>query len=208
MKLLELFSGTQSVGKVAEELGYDVISVDINDYNGKYKPTHKVDILNFNYQQYSPNEFKIIWASPPCLYYSVLQFSWYGRHKKEGLYTAEKHQQELLIADEWVKKAIEIINYFNPDKWIIENPRSGLLKKRDFMKDIPFVDVDYCRYCNWGYKKPTRLWTNINNFVGKKCNKECGNMNGKKHKLDVSRDKHKLQRYRVPPLLINEILTI
>ena len=22
----------------------------------------------------------------------------------------------------------------------------------------PFLDVDYCRFSNWGYKKPTRLW--------------------------------------------------
>jgi len=28
MKLLELFSGTKSVGKVAEQLGYDVTSLD------------------------------------------------------------------------------------------------------------------------------------------------------------------------------------
>lgn len=64
MKLLELFSGTHSVGNVAKELGYEVISVDINDYNGRYIPTHKTDIMTFNYQQYSPDEFDIIWASP------------------------------------------------------------------------------------------------------------------------------------------------
>ena len=29
MKLLELFSGTKSVGKVAEQLGYEVISLDL-----------------------------------------------------------------------------------------------------------------------------------------------------------------------------------
>ena len=31
MKLLELFSGTGSVGKVAEELGFDVVSLDLKD---------------------------------------------------------------------------------------------------------------------------------------------------------------------------------
>jgi len=205
MKLLELFSGTQSVGKVATQLGYDVISLDINDYNGVYTPTHKVDIMEFNYQQYSPDEFDVIWGSPPCLYYSTLQYSWYGRNKKDGLFTKEKHMDQLLIADSWVKKVLEIINYFNPQKWIIENPRTGLLKKREFMKDIPYVDVDYCRYSNWGYKKQTRIWTNIT-FPGKTCNKNCGNMSGGKHMIDVARDKHKLARYRVPPNLITEIL--
>ena len=45
MRILELFSGTGSVSKVAEELNYEVISVDITD---KYHPvSHMVDILNY-----------------------------------------------------------------------------------------------------------------------------------------------------------------
>lgn len=31
MKLLELFSGTGSVGTVAKELGYDVVSLDLKN---------------------------------------------------------------------------------------------------------------------------------------------------------------------------------
>ena len=44
MKLLELFSGTGSVGKVAKELGYDVVSLDLKDAN------INTDILNWNYK--------------------------------------------------------------------------------------------------------------------------------------------------------------
>jgi hypothetical protein len=32
------------------------------------------------------------------------------------------------------------------------------------MKDIPFYDVDYCMYSDWGYKKRTRIWTNKTDF--------------------------------------------
>ena len=42
MKLLELFSGTGSVGKVAEELGFDVVLLDLKDAN------INTDILNWN----------------------------------------------------------------------------------------------------------------------------------------------------------------
>ena len=43
MRLLELYSGTGSVGRVAEEIGYEVVSVDITD---KYHPpTIKTDIM-------------------------------------------------------------------------------------------------------------------------------------------------------------------
>ena len=48
MRILELFSGTQSVGKVARELGWDVVSLDIEDYKGKHAPTIKTDIMEWD----------------------------------------------------------------------------------------------------------------------------------------------------------------
>ena len=33
MRVLELFAGSRSLGKVAEELGYEVFSVDIKDFD-------------------------------------------------------------------------------------------------------------------------------------------------------------------------------
>ena len=229
MRLLELFSGTGSVGKVAKELDYEIVSLDINDYKGKFIPTHKEDIMTWDYKQYDKDYFDVLWASPPCIYYSTLQFAWRGRKKKDGIFTIEKHENLMKLADSWVKKAIEIIDYFNPDKWFIENPQSGALKNREFMKEIPFVDVDYCMYSDWGYKKPTRIWTNMK-MKGKRCDMKnnCGNMvkwedktckyqrpnrpvkktrKGLFHRVDASKDINKLNRYRIPPKLILELLT-
>ena len=45
-----------------------------------------------------------------------------------------------------MKKTIEIINYFNPSVWFIENLQTGLLKQQDFMKDFDYYDIDYCKY--------------------------------------------------------------
>ena len=64
MKLLELFSGTGSVGKVAKELGYEVVSLDLKNAD------INADNLHWNYKQFKPNEFRIIWVSPPCTEYS------------------------------------------------------------------------------------------------------------------------------------------
>tara|TARA_R110000803_G_scaffold172869_1_gene235652 strand:- start:439 stop:654 length:216 start_codon:yes stop_codon:yes gene_type:complete len=47
MRILELFSGTHSVGKVAKELGYEVLSLDM-DGNADIN----IDILNWDYKQY------------------------------------------------------------------------------------------------------------------------------------------------------------
>ncbi len=210
MNLLELFSGTHSVGKVATTKGYNVISVDIDDYKGKYPPTHKVDIMNFDYEQYPIDHFDVIWASPPCCFYSSLQNTWLGRHKRINgeltIFTREMLDNNMLISDEWVKRTLEIINYFNPRLWFIENPRTGKLKNRPFMSTIPYYDIDYCKYSTWGYKKATRIWTNKEFFDAKTCNKDCNNMIGNKHACDVSKDKHKLDRYRIPRQLIEDLL--
>jgi site-specific DNA-cytosine methylase len=215
-KVLELFSGTHSVGKVCKEKGYEVISVDINDYRGKYPPTHKVDIMKFDYKKYKKDEFDIIWSSPPCVYYSVLQNSWLGRQRRDKktkeLYTfTKKHLEDnMKIGDMWVKKTLEIINYFNPRLWFMENPQTGRLKNRDFMKDLPYYDVDYCMYCNWGYKKPTRIWTNKKDFKPLVCNKKCSNVDKEgKHSIQLGgfrKKTSKLDRYRIPAKLIKSLL--
>jgi hypothetical protein len=49
---------------------------------------------------------------------------------------------------------MEIIEYFHPEFLWIEHPRGGMLKHRPFMKNIPFLDVDYCQFSDWGYQKP------------------------------------------------------
>ena len=67
MNLLELFAGSRSIGKVGEALGLNVFSSDINDFE---KIDYVVDILDFDVKKvpFVPN---IIWASPPCTFFSV-----------------------------------------------------------------------------------------------------------------------------------------
>ena len=62
MRLLELFSGTGSIGK--EWLG-EVISVDKEG-----DPTHKTCILDWYYTMYPRGHFEMVWASPPRVQYS------------------------------------------------------------------------------------------------------------------------------------------
>jgi site-specific DNA-cytosine methylase len=54
MRLLELFSGTKSVGKVAETLGYEVTSLDLKNAD------INTDILNWDYKTYDPKHFDVI----------------------------------------------------------------------------------------------------------------------------------------------------
>jgi hypothetical protein len=232
MKVLELFSGTHSVGKVCKELGYDVVSVDLEQHKGYDPPTHKVNILDFDYKQY--DHFDIIWASPPCCNYSRLQNCNRNRMIRGELYTQEVQERNMKLSDELVKKTLEIIDYFKPTLWFMENPESSKLKEREIMKDLPYHVVSYCKYSDWGYQKHTRIWTNNNDFVPKKCNFDCDNLlvETKKHVAVISQETQKreakkrhtliigksldilcrkrttkLDRYRVPPKLIHELIT-
>lgn len=171
MNVLELFSGTGSVGKVCNSLGWNVVSVDLI-----LPATHEVDILDFNYKQYPKDYFSIIWSSPPCIAYSALKNCLIGQKLKDGIFTKEKMKNDMIYSDKLVARTLEIIDYFNTDLWFMENPSSGRLKKRDIVKGLPFYDVDYCKYCTWGYKKGTRIWTNKKDFKPLKCKKDCENM--------------------------------
>ena len=180
MRVLELFSGTGSVGKCCKELGWEVVSVDMI-----FNATHKCDIMDFDYKQYPKDYFDIVWGSPPCTSYSRLQDSWIGRKRNNKIFTKQDIEEMMNESDKLVIKTLEIINYFKPSLWFMENPQTGKLKTREIVKDLPYYDVDYCMYSDWGYRKRTRIWTNKKDWNNKICDGKgtCGNMvDSKQHK--------------------------
>ena len=145
MRLLELFAGTGSVGKAFRQYNWDIVGLDITQGH-----TIKCDILTWDYRSaYAPGYFDAIHASPPCTHYSIAR-------------TTAKTPRNLEFADSLVRRALDIIIYYQPAVWIIENPYTGLLKQ------LPVVEFlrDYLRvvtYCSYGmpYKKATAIWTNL-----------------------------------------------
>lgn len=193
MKVLELFSGTESFSKVARERGHECFTVDNNP---KFEPNLCIDIMDLTHDmiQFTPD---IIWASPPCIEYS---------HAKRGKI------RNLELADSFVLKTIKIIEELKPKFWVIENPQTGLLKKRTFMKDLNYADASYCMYGR-RYRKQTRFWNNFNLKL-KICNKKCGSFFNGRHIDSIGNDRErytskrykKLEKYAVPRKLCLEII--
>lgn len=213
MKVLELFSGTHSVGKVCKEKGWEVLSVDIDG-----RADINIDILKWDYKKdYKEGDFDLIWASPPCNTFSALRRVHIGRKLKvfgDKIVTAEMLDKDMMQNGlPLVRKAEEIIEYFKPKYWFIENPQTGRMK--EFMSHLDHYDVDYCKYCDWGYRKRTRIWTNNNEFKPLICRKDCENMVNGKHRVDMAAEHHGGNnkktldlKYRIPPQLIKDLFEV
>jgi site-specific DNA-cytosine methylase len=199
MRLLELFCGTKSVSKAVGDQFSEVISLDIEP---QFNPTICANILDWDYKVFPPGYFHTIWASPPCQEFSCLNNA---RPEKTP---------NLALADALVQRAIEIIDYFNPERFFIENPQTGTLKDRPYMEGIPFVDIDYCQFADWGYRKRTRFWTCVdaNDTL---CDGRCSQTENGRHRNAIGNSTYKefwaqrggrlAQRYSIPPELIKAL---
>lgn len=146
MKILELFAGSRSIGKVAEELGHEVFSIDINAFDN----IDLVADIEFVTPDDIPFKPDMIWASPPCTTYSLMAIS---HHRDDHVAKTEFAKK----SDRLVKNTLKLIKHFNCI-FYIENPRA-VLRKMDFMQGIERTTVTYCSYGHTSMK-PTDIWSN------------------------------------------------
>lgn len=148
MKLLDLFTGTGSVAKVARDLGYEVTTLDID---ARAKPDICADILTFDYS--TLGHFDVIWASPPCNTFSHARKSNIGRY---GI-TAESILSDISeIGLPILQRTQELIEYLQPTYFFIENPYTGAMK--NYITQKPYI-FDYCMF-GFDYRKRTAIWSN------------------------------------------------
>ena len=140
MKILELFAGSRSIGKVADSRGHDVFSVDINDFKDI---DLVIDILDLEFDFLMENLFNkgidnidMIWASPPCTYFSVASI---GHHWNEN-HTPKS--DEAILGMKVLNKTLDIIKWFPDAIYYIENPTGKMRRK---IKGIDRRKITYCR---------------------------------------------------------------
>ena len=194
--LLELFSGTGSIGKAFKARGWEVFSVDIDP---AAKPTLVADVLSLELEKDLPPHVDAIWASPPCTHYSSAR-------------TKARTPRDLEGSDALVRKVLDIFKHYGEPDWFMENPHSGLMKTREVVKGLPMRVVDYCKYGK-PYRKRTSIWTNTGWHPERPlCCHDCPASSGKRHLANAqqgSRDGrprftlHEL--YSIPADLCEEI---
>jgi hypothetical protein len=154
MKVLELFAGSRSIGKVCDELEFRCFSSDLTEFDGI---DYAVDILKFDINKV-PFVPDVIWASPPCTTFSVASI---GKHWNEN---GEPKTEAAITGLHILNATIDIIylyKHYNPNLvWYIENPR-GMMRKVKAWDWISHVrhTVTYCQYGDTRMK-PTDIWTN------------------------------------------------
>lgn len=208
LNTLELFAGTQSFSKVAKKLGHNTFTSDYRYFVGT---DYQCDIMQFKLDRV-PYKPEIIWCSPPCQTFSVASISTYYKGGN-GAYIPKKAETYMGMA--YVQKAVDIINYFKPKYWYIENPR-GVLRKLDVVKELPIRHtIWYCQYSNPNgddhRAKPTDIWTNDKSWtprpVCKNGNRECHHQPAPRgSRTGTQGMKNAIERSKIPPELFYEIL--
>ena len=206
--LLEIYSGTKSIGKVFEAAGWRVTSVDLR---ADFEPTICCDALDLKPEQVE-GQVDLIWASPPCTDYSKAR-------------TTAKTPRNLVLSDRLVQVGIAMARHFGDVPLFMENPQS-MLQKRDVVKDLRCELIDYCKYGEtdypdpWPklYRKRTMIFCQNHDWTPARplCKKDCkGCPDGKRHVEEAQRASHAAKRipgnrleelYAIPPALPREIL--
>ena len=144
MRIWDVCSGTGSVSRVWRDAGHEVLTLDIDP---RCSPDICTDLMSWEYTDFALEPPDFIWCSPPCTHYSIAR-------------SKAKTRRDLESSDAVVQRCLDIIRYWTPTHWVIENPQTGLLKTREIVQGLEFKDVAYCMY-GAPFRKRTRLWTNL-----------------------------------------------
>ena len=154
--VLCLFDYTGKMAKPWAEEGYRCVCVDIDQDapNKVEKIEHEnIDYVESDIHKYLPPraEYKAVFAFPPCDNVAVSGARWFKDKGLNGLASAVKN----------FERARQIVEWAEPDVWMIENPVSTLStywrEPDQFMH--PYEYDGYTDEDN-GYTKKTSLWHN------------------------------------------------
>jgi hypothetical protein len=146
MIILSLFDYTGNWSKPYREAGYDVFQIDIK---------HGINILEWDYTSIDKTQVYGILAAVPCTDFSLSGAAWFAKKDANG---------QTALSIQLVKKTMEIIEYFDPTFWVIENPMSRIHKLVPELGAVKFKfhPYEFAEYDpdprSSQYQKTTWLW--------------------------------------------------
>ncbi len=147
--ILSIFDYTGNWSKPYKENNYNVIQIDIK---------LGLDILEYDYKKLK-NVHGILIAMP-CTDYALSGAKHFARKDIDG--TTDKSQV-------LVKRIKEIIDYFNSEFWVIENPMTRIHRLNPWIGELKYK-FNPCDFAGYGfesdrYNKQTWLFGNFNKPV-------------------------------------------
>lgn len=146
--MLDLFCGLCGWSKPWREHCHDIFTVD---WNERFKPDLCKD---FRYVTVSDLPWRrgwvdVILASPPCECFSIAART---PHFRDGEALSIRGARAIRL----VQRTLTLIEYYQPQVWVLENPR-GLLRTFDFMQQYHRETITQCQY-GLPTQKATDLW--------------------------------------------------
>lgn len=148
--------------RIPVNIDFPKIIISLFDYSGEWSKWYRINgfrviqidiklglsIYDFDYKSIARDLVKGIIAAPPCTDFSVSGAQYWQQKDADG-----RTAKSVAL----VKKTLEIIDFFNPEFWALENPVGRLPKLVPELQDYgPF----YFNPCDYGdpWTKKTGLW--------------------------------------------------
>ncbi len=145
LRALDLFSGTGSITEAFHAAGHECHSLDLD---ARFYPTFCANVLTWDFRALPRDRYDVIWASCPCEQYSIARSN-------------ARAPRDLALADALVRRTLEIIEWFQPKAWFVENPAGSLLWRRFEWPRL--FQTSYCSY-GYAYRKHTKIASNLVDF--------------------------------------------
>lgn len=210
MVTLELFAGSGSFSRQARKRGWQTLEIDKYQFKGTDLVQDILTVTPELIRQHT-GPIDILWASPPCNYFSLNSASLYW----DGLEPKSNPRHDWFLSDEpapawegirWVQHTQYLIESLQPRYWFVENP-VGMLRKLPYMQWAPVHQtIDYCQYGDLRRKKPTDIWSNVQWPARRRCKPAyCYHQRTRGHLGGTRGLPTSYERSQIPPQLFNDI---